>query len=58
VAATSDDGVVEGVELPTRRLTFGVQWHPEVEDAGEAGRRLAAAIIEAAGGRFRRSGRP
>jgi putative glutamine amidotransferase len=48
VAATSDDGVVEGVELPTRRLTFGVQWHPEVEDAGEAGRRLAAAVVEAA----------
>jgi len=29
VTATSDDGVVEAVELPGRRFVVGVQWHPE-----------------------------
>jgi gamma-glutamyl-gamma-aminobutyrate hydrolase PuuD len=31
VTATSDDGVVEAVELPGRRFVVGVQWHPEEE---------------------------
>jgi putative glutamine amidotransferase len=45
----SDDGVVESVELPSRRaLTLGLQWHPETEASGEAGRRVAAALVEAA----------
>ena len=29
VTATSDDGVVEAVELPGHRFVVGVQWHPE-----------------------------
>jgi putative glutamine amidotransferase len=24
-----EDGVVEGIEIPGRRLAVGVQWHPE-----------------------------
>lgn len=27
--ATAPDGVIEGVEDPTRRFCLGVQWHPE-----------------------------
>jgi gamma-glutamyl-gamma-aminobutyrate hydrolase PuuD len=29
VTARADDGVIEGVELPTHRFVVGVQWHPE-----------------------------
>jgi putative glutamine amidotransferase len=28
-AFSAEDGVVEGVEAPERRLVIGVQWHPE-----------------------------
>ncbi|HEX2129101.1 MAG TPA: sigma-70 family RNA polymerase sigma factor [Solirubrobacterales bacterium] len=48
VAAVSRDGVVEAVELPGRRLTVGLQWHPEASASGEAGQRVAAALVEAA----------
>lgn len=50
VTSRSDDGVVESVELPGRRLTVGLQWHPEVPESGEAGRRVAAALVDAAAG--------
>ena len=30
VAALSpQDGVIEAIEVPSRRWVFGVQWHPE-----------------------------
>jgi gamma-glutamyl-gamma-aminobutyrate hydrolase PuuD len=29
VAATTDDGVTEAIELPGERFVVGVQWHPE-----------------------------
>lgn len=29
VNATSEDGVIEGIEDPARRFCLGVQWHPE-----------------------------
>ena len=29
VNAISDDGVIEGVELPNKKYIIGVQWHPE-----------------------------
>lgn len=32
VSAISNDGVIEGVEDPTRRFFLGVQWHPEYLD--------------------------
>ena len=28
-ATATEDGVIEGIELPGRRLAVGVQWHPE-----------------------------
>jgi putative glutamine amidotransferase len=44
VAARAPDGVVEAIELPSRRFALGVQWHLELLD----GDRAAAAIL----GRF------
>jgi putative glutamine amidotransferase len=29
ISARSQDGVVEGIELPGKRFAVGVQWHPE-----------------------------
>lgn len=29
VSALSAEDLIEGIELPTRRFTHGVQWHPE-----------------------------
>jgi putative glutamine amidotransferase len=47
VDAMAPDGVIEGIEDPTRRFCLGVQWHPEFHiDPGD--RRLFAALIEAA----------
>ena len=48
VSSTSPDGVVEMLELPSRRFAMGVQWHPERQSADTAGGRLAAALVEAA----------
>lgn len=45
VTATTDDGVVEAVELPGAPFGIGVQWHPE-ED--QADRRLFAGLVDAA----------
>jgi putative glutamine amidotransferase len=37
INALAPDGVIEGVEDPTRRFCIGVQWHPEYGvDAGDA----------------------
>lgn len=44
VTATSDDGVVEAVELPGRPFVVGVQWHPE--ESRDA--TLFEALVEAA----------
>jgi putative glutamine amidotransferase len=47
VNATAPDGVIEGIEDPSRRFCLGVQWHPEFEiDQGD--RRIFAALIAAA----------
>jgi gamma-glutamyl-gamma-aminobutyrate hydrolase PuuD len=35
VAARAEDGVIEAVELPGRRLVLGIQWHPEWESVAE-----------------------
>jgi putative glutamine amidotransferase len=48
VGARASDGVVEAVELPGRRLTLGLQWHPEADPSAVAGERVAAALVEAA----------
>lgn len=47
VSATSEDGIVEGIEDPTRRFFVGVQWHPEyLEDNAP----LFEALVKAAAG--------
>jgi len=46
VAARSDDGVVQAVELPDAMFGVAVQWHPE-EDA-DGGAPLFAGLVEAA----------
>ncbi len=47
VNARAADGVIEGIEDPTRRFCLGVQWHPEFHiDPGD--RRIFAALIAAA----------
>ena len=43
VSATSSDGIVEAVELPSARFAVGVQWHPEEE----GDQRLFRALLEA-----------
>lgn len=48
ISSRSEDGVVEAVELQRRRLTLGLQWHPERPEAGDSGRRVAQALVEAA----------
>jgi putative glutamine amidotransferase len=30
VNATSEDGVIEGIECTNHRFVLGVQWHPEL----------------------------
>ena len=36
VNALAPDGVIEGIEDPTKRWFIGVQWHPEFEiDSGD-----------------------
>ena len=47
VNATAPDGVIEGIEDPSRRFCIGVEWHPEYEiDPGDA--KLLGAFVAAA----------
>jgi putative glutamine amidotransferase len=46
VDAVAPDGVVEGIEDPTRKFCIGVQWHPEFHISA-ADVRLFAAFVEA-----------
>jgi putative glutamine amidotransferase len=48
VDALAPDGVIEGIEDPTKRFVLGVQWHPEYH-LSEGDARLFAAFIAAAG---------
>jgi len=49
VAARSDDGVIEAVELPGPRFVLGLQWHPEWEPlAGERSLAPFRALVAAA----------
>lgn len=50
IAVRSDDGIIEGVELPDRRFAVGVQWHPEDRVPSHApDTRLFEAFMKAAG---------
>lgn len=46
--AVSPDGVVESVEVPSRRFAIGTQWHPEAAASATAGPLLAEALVRAA----------
>jgi putative glutamine amidotransferase len=46
VAALSDDGLVEAIEMPDRRFAMGTQWHPEFL-LNEPDRRLLRAFVSA-----------
>jgi putative glutamine amidotransferase len=49
VAARSDDGVIEAVELPGPRFVLGLQWHPEWEPlAGDRSLAPFRALVAAA----------
>ncbi len=49
INALAPDGVIEGIEDPSKKFCLGVQWHPEyLIDAGDA--RIFAALIAAANG--------
>ena len=48
VSASAADGVVEGIEMPSRRFVLGVQWHPEAFwDRPEGFPELFSALVEA-----------
>ena len=49
VNARSDDGVIEGIEVPGMYFVLGVQWHPEFLITA-ADERIMAAFIEACRG--------
>lgn len=49
VAARGPDGVVEAIEVPSRRFAMGLQWHPEKLDAANhPGARIFDAFVAAA----------
>lgn len=49
VSARSEDGVIEGIEKPTRSFVVGVQWHPEyLFPHQEETRKLFRAFLKAA----------
>jgi putative glutamine amidotransferase len=51
VSARSDDGVVEGIEVPGQPFAVGVQWHPEAFwDRGGSFQSLFEALVDASGG--------
>ena len=49
-SAFAEDGIVEAVEIPTRRFALGVQWHQELFALQDhPGNKLFEAFVEAAG---------
>ena len=49
VTSASRDGVVESIEVPSRRFAVGVQWHPEDQDDRHTpAARLGEALVRAA----------
>ena len=51
VNAVADDGIIEGVEMPSRTFCLGVQWHPEFfAMPGDPNFRLFEALISASNG--------
>jgi putative glutamine amidotransferase len=48
VMATSDDGVLEAIELPGRPFYLGVQWHPERTRDAALGVGMVKRLVDAA----------
>lgn len=48
-SAHAEDGIVEAIEVPSRRFAIGVQWHPEAfATQDHPGNRLFDAFVQAA----------
>lgn len=45
VNMVSEDGLVEGIEIPGKKFAMGVKWHPEIMREEEAARRLLAEFM-------------
>ena len=50
INARAPDGVIEGIEAPSRRFCLGVQWHPEYAISEGDGRIFAAFVESCRGG--------
>lgn len=51
-SATSEDGIIEGIELPGDVYNIGVQWHPEISyDFDDNSRKIIDSFIEACSNR-------
>lgn len=47
-SAISEDGIVEGIEMPSKRFIVGVQWHPELTYlSDENSQKLIKAFVDA-----------
>ena len=51
VNARTDDNVIEGVEMPSKRFVLGLQWHPECMPESPQMQQLFAAFINACSGK-------
>ena len=47
-SSVSSDGIVEMIEVPSRRFVLGLQWHAERPDMEHAGAAVAEALVSAA----------
>lgn len=48
VNATSEDGYIEGIELPDQDFHLGIQWHPEISyDFDSSSKKIIDAFIKA-----------
>ena len=47
VNAVSEDGLVEGIEIPRKRFALGTKWHPEIMKEDESARKIFAEFMRA-----------
>ncbi len=48
VTARAEDGLIEGLELPSHPFALAIQWHPEMMPDRPESRRLFAGLVQAA----------
>ena len=47
ISAKSEDGIIEGIELPTLKFHIGIQWHPEISyDFDENSKKIIDSFID------------